>query len=216
LETIIDTIIASCPLKFPIDHVAILSFEQAIKTRSSGNIYLSYAFPSPRSSNPHNHPPTTINTSRHHIELLQAFLHSNLDGPGRFHDIPNLPPVAPHYKVSIPFTNNMDKSLNFFIEDISVTLLLGDRQTETILTLHHLGYLIFNEIRSLYATLPPYNQFPPELNKFKTRFAIGSLISTKKVCFSAEQQQQPQRRSPVQQQRPPHPVLGVIITKTLP
>jgi hypothetical protein len=112
----------------------------------------------------------------------------------------------------------MDESLNFFIEGISVTLLLGDRQTETILTLRHLGYLIFNEIRSLYATLPPYNLFPPELNKFKTRFAIGSLISTKKVRFSVQQQQQPQaqRRSPSQQQRPPHPVLGVIITKTSP
>ena len=81
LETIINAIIASCPLKFPIDRVAILSFERAIKTRSSGNIYLSYAFLSPRSSNPHNHPPTTINTSRRHIELLQAFLHSNLDQP---------------------------------------------------------------------------------------------------------------------------------------
>jgi hypothetical protein len=112
----------------------------------------------------------------------------------------------------------MDESLNFFIEGISVTLLLGDRQTETILTLRHLGYLIFNEIRSLYATLHPYNLFPPELNKFKTRFAIGSLISTKKVRFSVQQQQQPQaqRRSPSQQQRPPHPVLGVIITKTSP
>jgi hypothetical protein len=139
LETIIDAIIASCPLKFPIDRVAILSFEHAIKTRSSGNIYLSYAFLSPRLSNPINHPPPTNNTLRRHIELLQAFLHSNLDGPGRFHDIPNLPPAAPHYKVSIPFTNNMDESLNFFIEGISVNLLLGDRQTETILTLRHLG-----------------------------------------------------------------------------
>jgi hypothetical protein len=73
-------------------------------------------------------------------------------------------------------------------------------------------------IRSLYAMLPPYNLFPPELNKFKICFAIGSLISAKKVRFSAQQQQQPQsqHRSTAQQQRPPHPVLGVIVTKTSP
>jgi hypothetical protein len=187
-ETIIDAIIASCPLKFPINRIAILSFEHAIKTRSSGNLYLSYTFLSPRLSNPYNHPPPVVSTSRRQLELLQAFLHSHLDGPEHFHNIPNLPPVASHFKVSIPFTNNMDELLHFFIEGISVTLFLGDRQVETILTLRHLGYLIFNKVRSFYSTFPSHDPFPPNLDKFRTRFAIGSLISTKKVWFSTQQQ----------------------------
>jgi hypothetical protein len=146
---------------FPIDRIAILSFEQAIKTRSSGNLYLSYAFLSPRSSNPNTRPSPALATSRCQLKLLQAILHSNLDGPKYFHEIPTLLPVASHFKVSIPFTNDMDESLQFLIEGISVTLLLGERQVETILTLRHLGYLIFKAVRSLYSTFLPYNPFPP-------------------------------------------------------
>jgi hypothetical protein len=180
LETIINAIIASWPLKFLIDRAAVISFEQAIKTRSSGNLYLSYASLSPCLPNPHNHPPPIVSISRRQLKLFQDFLHSHLDGPECFHNIPNLPPFASHFKVSITFTNDMDESLHFFIEGVSVTLLLGDRQVKTILSLHHLRYLIFNEVKSLYSTFPPHNPFPPNLNKFRTRFAIGSLIPAKK------------------------------------
>jgi hypothetical protein len=219
LESIIDAIIANCSLSFPVDQIAILNFEHAIKTRSSGNLYLSYAFLSPRSSNPNTHPiPTTI-TTRRQLELLQANLHANLDGPKHFHDLPILPPIAEHFKVSIPFINDMDESLQFLIEGISVSALLGERQVETIYTLRHLGYLIFNEVKALYSTFPSHDPFPPELNKLRTRFSIGTVISTKKVRFTTTQQQQKQQRRTTNQhppERPPHPVLGVVLTKQSP
>jgi hypothetical protein len=113
----------------------------------------------------------------------------------------------------------MDESLHFFIEGISVTLFLGDRQVETILTLHHLGYLIFNKVRLLYSTFPPHDPLPPNLNKIRTRFAIGSLISMKKVWFSTQQQLPQHQRPPSTQHpqdHPPHPVLGAVLTKTTP
>jgi hypothetical protein len=168
LESVIDAILTHCPLLIPIDRIAILSFEHAIRTRSSGNLYLSYAFLSPRSSNPNTHPLPATATTRRQLELLQANLHTHLDGPKYFQDIPTLPPIAKHFQVSIPFINDMDESLHFLIEGISVSLLLGERQVETILTLRHLGYLIFNEVKALYSTFPPHKPFPPELNKLRT------------------------------------------------
>jgi hypothetical protein len=83
---------------------------------------------------------------------------------------PTFPPVAEHFKATIPFTNDLDESLQFFIEGISASLLLDDRQLNNILTLYYLGYLIFNAVKSLYATFPQNDQFPHELTKIKTRF----------------------------------------------
>ena len=83
----------------------------------------------------HSSPPV-LATSHHQLELLQAILHSHLDGLKHFHNnIPTLPPVALHFKVSIPFTFNMDESFQFLLGGISVALLLGDHQVETLLTL---------------------------------------------------------------------------------
>jgi hypothetical protein len=181
LKTILNVIITSCAFKFPVDCSTILSFAQAVKTRSSGNLHLSYAFLSSRLSNPHTHPPLIISTIRRQLELVQGILHSCLDGPEHFHGIPNLPSVAQHFKVAIPFTNNMDESLQFFIEGISVSFLHGDQQLEIILTLCYLGYFIFNAVESLHSTFPPQDQFPHELTKIKTHFAISVIISIKKV-----------------------------------
>jgi hypothetical protein len=164
LEIIIDAIIASCTFAFSINHVAILSFAEAIKTRALQNLYLLYA------SNPHTNSLPTISTFHCQLQILQGFLHSHLDGPRHFHNIPNIPPVATHFKVLIPFTNNMDKSLQFFIEGFSVTLLLGDRQVENILTLCHLDYLIFNAVNSLHSTFPPMTP------------SLTNLTSSRHVC----------------------------------
>ncbi len=57
----------------------------------------------------------------------------------------------------------MDESLHFFVEGVSVTLLLGDRQVETILTLRHLGYLIFNK------SDPSTSRFPPTTHSLPIR-----------------------------------------------
>jgi hypothetical protein len=114
----------------------------------------------------------------------------------------------------------MNESLQFFIEDISISLLLGDQLLDNILTLCYLGYLIINAVKSLYATFPPHDQFPHELTKIKTHFDISALISVKKVRFSTQQSMQQQSHNTTQQGRtndlPPHPTLGIVITKTSP
>jgi hypothetical protein len=171
-------------------------------------------------SNPHTCLQPVISTIRRQLELAQGILHSCLDDPEHLHNIPNLPPVAKHFKVTIPFTNDMDESLQFFIKGIGVSFLLGDQQLDNILTLCYLGYIIFDAVKSLHATFPPQDQFPHDLTKIKTRFAIGAL--QKKVQFSTQQSTQKQSCNTTQQPQghtndlPPCPILGIVIIKTSP
>ncbi len=124
--------------------------------------------------------------------------------------------------LTIPFTNDINESIQFFIKGISVSLLLGDRHLNKILTFCYLVYLIFNTIKSLHATFCLQDQIPQELTMIKTCFAIGALNSVKKVLFSTQQSTQQQSRNTTQQPQccandlPPRPTLGIVITKTSP
>ena len=222
LEPVFDAIIASLGLKFTIDRVAILSFDTAIPTRK-GSTYFTYAYLSPRSSNPHTLPQEPHITQRRHLEILQGSIHNRLDGPLHFDTIPDLPPIARHLTVSIPNINDMDETFQYFIEGISAPLLLGPHIMSNVLTQRYLGFLIFKAVRSIYPTLPPHSPFPSALRKFATRQDIGKLISVKKIQFNKQQEHNKNPQSPV---RPlikqgktnthPYPLLGVILTNTTP
>jgi hypothetical protein len=168
-------------LKFIINRVVILSFGMAIPTRKHGNVHFSYAFLSPRSTNPTKTPTPSPTTARHQLEILQGCLHSRLDGPHYFDTIPNLPPLASHLRVSIPLINNMDETFRFIIDGISVGLLLGTNGSENTLTLRYLGYRIFAAFKPIYLTLPPYHPFPRALSTIRRCFDIGKFISVKKI-----------------------------------
>ncbi len=177
----------SCALPFPVDRIAILGFNHAINSRTFGNLYLSYAFLSPRSTNKTILPSPSRLTIHRHLGILQGLVHSRLDSPGFFHTIPHLAPAADHFRVTLPFTNNMEESLDFLVKGVSVCLLLGERSLDNILALRHLGYLIFLNIRALHPTLPPNTPFPPELACFTSCFDISRLISIKKARFGISQ-----------------------------
>jgi hypothetical protein len=140
LEPVIDAIIASINLKFIVNRIAILSFDTAIPTRKHGNVYFSYAFLSPRSTNPTTTPTPSPTTAHRQLEILQGCLHARLDGPHYFDTIPNLPPLASHLRVFIPLINDMDETFRFIIDGISIGLLLGTNGPENTLTLRYLGY----------------------------------------------------------------------------
>ena len=222
LEPVFDAIITSLRLPFTIDRVAILSFDTAIPTRK-GSTYFTYAYLSPRSSNPHTSPQEPHITQRRHLEVLQGSLHNRLDGPLHFDTIPDLPPIARHLTVSIPNINDMDETFQYLIEGISAPLLLGPHLMSNVLTQRYLGFLIFKAVRSIYPTLPPHSPFPSALRKFATRQDIGKLISVKKIQFNKQQEHNKNPQSPV---RPlikqgktnthPYPLLGVILTNTTP
>jgi hypothetical protein len=218
LEPVIDAIISSINLPFVVDRVAILSFDTAIPTKQ-GSIYFTYAYLSPRSSNPFTLPYETHATIRRQLELLQGKLHSRLDGPQYFNSIPDLPPIADHLRVTIPLINDMDETFRFLIDGISVALLLGPNGADNILTQRYLGFLIFKAVRTIYPMLPPHNEFPSALRKFVTRQDIGKLISVKRIRFSKPPNTNPQ--SPVRplikrDESYPHPLLGVVITNSNP
>ena len=221
LEPVINAIVTSLGLPFTVDRVAILSFDTAIPTRQ-GSIYFSYAFLSPRTTNPHTVQHTSIHEIRRQLEILQGTLHSRLDGPNYFDTIPNLPPIASHLRVSIPLINDMDETFRYLIDGVSVALLLGNNGRENVLTLRYLGFLIFKAIRALYPTLPPYEPFPHALAKLKTRYDIGRIISVKKIRFSRTPPSNTNPPPPVRSlltatnTTPPHPLLGIVITNSTP
>ena len=214
IEAVLDCILTSCSLPFPVDRVAIISFSTPMPTRGQGNVYFSYAFVSPRSTHPNQSPSPPRLTKRAQLEMLQSALHSRLDGPSFFKTIPHLPDDAKHFHVNMPFTNTMGETLCFILEGISVNLLLGDTDRENVLTLRHLGFLLFKQLKLLYPTVPPFLPFPRELARYVTRFDVGSILSVKKVKFSAVSSKSDKSDRPP----PPlvRPLLGIVLTKISP
>jgi hypothetical protein len=164
---------------------------------------------SPCSTNLKYTPRLSAPTIRHHLTILQGVVHARLDGPHFFNTIPNLPPSSEHFRITIPFLNHTEETLKYFIEGISVTLLLGDKGHENTLTLCYVGYLIFQAVKSLHATFSPYIPFPPKIAKLTTQTSIGNLISVKKVRFSKKSNGSSTNTNIC-------PLLGVVITKTAP
>jgi hypothetical protein len=75
----------------------------------------------------------------------------------------------------------MGESLYYLLQGISVSLILGENGSEKTITLRCLAYLIYTTVKSLHATLPPHQPFPPELTeKALSRINICNLIRIKK------------------------------------
>jgi hypothetical protein len=209
IEPVLDSIIDACQCPFPVDRIAIINFDQPVPTHR-GSTYFTYAFLSPRSTNPLQTSSLPTTNIRRQLEILQGKLHLRLDGPHFFHDTPHLPPIASHLRVIIPSINDMGESLHFLLDGISVSLLLGDSGHENTLTLRYLAFQIFNAVKSLHSTLPPYDPFPPELTKkFVSRFDIGNLIGIKKIRFNKPSK--PSTPSPTNTAI--RPLLGITISK---
>ena len=215
LEGIIDGIVASLPLQFRVDRVAILQFDKAIQTRKYGTCYFSYAFLSPHSS----HPKTTLTPTpsryliQKEVETLQSSIHSRLDGPDYFNGITDLPHDAYHFRVNMPFTNEMDESFCLLVEGITAGLLFGQHESGQTLTGRYLGYQIFNALKETYPTVPPHQPLPRILTKLQRRFDIGGIISVKKVRYSKPKPQgkDKEQHSPKKSKQEIYPLLGIII-----
>ena len=215
LEDIIDAIIASLPLKFAVDRVAILQFDKAIPTRKYGTCYFSYAFLSPHSSNPKTSitPTPSSYTIQKDVETLQSCLHSRLDGPDYFNTIEHLPFDSYHFRVNLPFTNEMDETFSLLIEGITAGLLFGGTDNGSTLTGRYLGYQIFIALSDTYPTVPPHQPLPKILTKLRRRFDIGSIISVKKVRYSKPKPQgkDNDKKPPAKTRQEVHPLLGIML-----
>ncbi len=215
LKDIIDAIIASLPLKFTIDRIAILQFDKAIQTRKYGTCYFSYAFLSPHSSNPK----TTITptpspyTIQKDVKTLQSCIHSQLDGPDYFNTIENLPFDSYHFRVNLPFINEMDESFSLLIEGITAGLLFGSNDSGSTLTGRYLGDQIFIALMDTYPTVPPHQPLPKILTKLRRRFDIGSIISVKKVQYSKPKPQgkDKDKHPPTKTRQEVYPLLGIML-----
>ncbi len=210
LEDIIGAIIASLPLKFAVDRVAILQFDKAIQTRKYGTCYFSHAFLSPHSSNPK----TTITptpspyTIQKDVETLYrvAFIADSMD------QTTSTPFDSYHFRVNLPFTNEMDESFSLLIEGITAGLLFGSNDSGSTLTGRYLGYQIFVSLTDTYPTVPPHQPLPKILTKLRRRFDIGSIISVKKVRYSKPKPRKDKdKHAPTKTRQDVYPLLGIML-----
>ena len=203
LEEVIDTIINSLTLSFPVDIVSIINYSQPIdNVKRTSSTYYSFAFISPRS---------TQKRDGNFYSLEYSYLYTRLadllKGPTQaLHNIPNLPTITRFLNITTPNINSMNERLEFLIEGIGPRSLLGQEEHENSDTFRHLGFLIFFALRACWKqNMPTTHPFPPDLTKYMTRNEIMHIISTKKVRMRT-----PENTPKI------HNILGIIITTTDP
>jgi hypothetical protein len=203
LEEVIDTIINSLSLSFPVDIVSIINYSQPIdNVKRTSSTYYSFAFISPRSTQKRENNFYSLEYS-----YLYARLSDLLKGPTQaLHNIPNLPTITKFLNITTPNINSMNERLEFLIEGIGPRSLLGQEEYENSDTFRHLGFLIFFALRACWKqNMPITHPFPPDLAKYMTRYEIMHIISTKKVRIRT-----PENTPKI------HNILGIIITTTEP
>ena len=203
LEEVLDVIITSLSLSFPIDIVAILNYAQPIDNiKHTSSTYYSFALLSPHSTQKPNNNNFTLEYS-----YLYARLTDLLKGPNQaLRNIPNLPPITKFLTITTPHINTINERLEFLIEGVGPRTLLGPEEYENSDTFRHLGFLIFFALRTCWKQNMPHTRpFPPDLANIMTRYDIMHVISTKKVRIRT-----PENTPKI------HNMLGVILTTTEP
>jgi hypothetical protein len=129
LEEVIDTIINSLTLSFPVDIVSIINYSQPIdNVKRTSSTYYSFAFISPRS---------TQKRDGNFYSLEYSYLYTRLadllKGPIQaLHNIPNLPTITRFLNITTPNINSMNERLEFLIEGIGPRSLLGQEVTPSV------------------------------------------------------------------------------------
>jgi hypothetical protein len=203
LEEVLNAIITSLSLSFPIDVVAILNYAQPIdNVKRTSSTYYSFALLSPHS---------TQKSEKNNFTLEYSYLYARLadllKGPNQaLRNIPNLPPITKFLTITTPHINTINERLEFLIEGVGPRTLLGPEEYENSDTFRHLGFLIFFALRTCWKqNMPPTRTFPPNLANIMTRHDIMHIISTKKVRI-----RMPENTPKI------HNMLGVILTTTEP
>jgi hypothetical protein len=203
LEEVLDVIITSLSLSFPIDIVAILNYAQPIdNVKRTSSTYYSFALLSPHSTQTSNNNYFTLEYSYLYTRLTDLLKGPNQD----LRNIPNLPPITKFLTITTPHINTINERLEFLIEGVGPRTLLGPEEYENSDTFRHLGFLIFFALRTCWKqNMPPTRPFPPDLANIMTRYDIMHVISTKKVRIRT-----PENTPKI------HNMLGVILTTTEP
>jgi hypothetical protein len=181
LKEVLDTIIKSLSLTFPVNIVANFNYAKPIdNVKHTSNTYYSFAFLSPHS---------TQIQDKNHFTMEYSFLYARLadllKGPTQaLQNIPNLPPITNFLTITTPHINIINERLEFLIKGVDPHTLLGQEEYENTDTLCHLGYLIFFALCTCWKqNMPKTRPFPPNLASRMTRNNIMHIISTKKVCL---------------------------------
>jgi hypothetical protein len=179
LEEVLDTIIKSLSLTFPVDIVAIFNYAKPIdNVKRTSSTYYSFAFLSPHS---------TPKQDKNHFTMEYSFLYARLadllKGPTQaLQNIPNLPPITNFLTITTPHINTINERLEFLIKGVGPRTLLGQEEYENTDTFRHLGFLIFFALRTCWKqNMPKTRPFSPDLACLMTRNNIMHIISTKKV-----------------------------------
>jgi hypothetical protein len=152
LEEVLDAIIISLSLSFPIDIVTNFNYAQPIdNVKRTSSTYYSFALLSPHS--------TQKSSNNNNFTLEYSYLYARLTellkGPNQaLRNIPNLPPITKFLTITTPHINTINERLEFLIEGVGPRTLLGPEEYENSDTFRHLGFLIFFSLETKHASHP--------------------------------------------------------------
>jgi hypothetical protein len=162
IENLAYALIQQCKFNFDVDITALLNFNEAVKTKK-GDIYITYVFLSPRSTQ---HP--SYNTYSTNYLILHSRLMDQLRQPSpTYRSNTNLPSHIKQYNINIPHINDITEKLAYFIAGFPPQFLLGNQMHINIDNLRMAGLMLHRAIcEQLGQNLT--NTFPQPTSRFAT------------------------------------------------
>jgi hypothetical protein len=162
IENLAYALIEQCKLNFEVDITALLNFNEAVKTKK-GDIYITYVFLSPRSTQ---HP--SYNTYSPNYLILHSRLMDQLRQPSpSYRSNTNLPSHINQYNISIPHINDITEKLAYIIAGLPPQFLLGNQKHINVDNLRMGGLMLHRAIcEQLGQNLT--NSFPQPTSRFAT------------------------------------------------
>ena len=141
IEQLAYALIQQCKFNFDVDITAILNFNEAVKTKR-GDIYITYVFLSPRSTQ---HP--AYNTYSTNYLILHSRLLDMLRQPSpTYRSNTNLPSHITQYNISIPHINDITEKIAYILAGFPPQFLLGNQTHINIDNLRMGGLMIHRAI----------------------------------------------------------------------
>jgi hypothetical protein len=164
IETLAYALIQHCKFNFDADITAILNFNEAVKTKK-GDIYITYVFLSPRSTQIRAYNTYSANYLILHSRLLDQLRQPS---PAYCNDT-SLPSHITQYNITIPQINDITEKLAYIIAGFPPQFLLGNQTHINIDNLRMVGLMIHQAIcEQLGQNLT--NTFPQPTSRFATSY----------------------------------------------
>lgn len=141
IEHLAYALIQQCKVNFDVDISALLNFNEAVKTKR-GDIYITYVFLSPRSTQI-----PAYNTYSPNYLILHSRLMDQLRQPSpTYRSNTNLPSHITQYNITIPHINDITEKIAYILAGFPPQFLLGNQMHINIDNLRMGGLMLHRAI----------------------------------------------------------------------